>query len=93
MYGFPKERAAEIAINVVRKFLAENSRPENAYFVCFDVLGIGFQELDFLFLCVTPRLLCVTLRILACGRLGYCTDLPAAGRGPRRRHKGIMFEK
>lgn len=36
VYGFPKERAAEIAVKTVTKFLAENEQIRKAYFVCFD---------------------------------------------------------
>ena len=36
IYHFPKEKAAEIAIDTVRNFLLENNLPEEVYFVCFD---------------------------------------------------------
>lgn len=36
IYGFPKERAAEIAIKTVAKFLSENEQIKQVYFVCFD---------------------------------------------------------
>lgn len=36
VYGFPKERAAEIAVKTVTKFLAENEQIRKVYFVCFD---------------------------------------------------------
>ncbi len=36
IYGFPKEKAAEIAIRTVQQFLKENTIPERVYFVCFD---------------------------------------------------------
>jgi O-acetyl-ADP-ribose deacetylase (regulator of RNase III) len=36
IYGFPKEKAAEIAIRTVQHFLDENSLPNRVYFVCFD---------------------------------------------------------
>lgn len=36
IYGFPKEKAATIAIRVVNDFLKENNIPEKIYFVCFD---------------------------------------------------------
>ena len=36
IYGFPKERAAEIAIREVRTFLAIEPIPERVTFVCFD---------------------------------------------------------
>lgn len=36
VYRFPKELAAEIAINEVIAFLNENPLPEKVYFVCFD---------------------------------------------------------
>ncbi len=36
IYGFPKEKAARIALRTVRKFLEENAVPERVYFVCFD---------------------------------------------------------
>jgi O-acetyl-ADP-ribose deacetylase (regulator of RNase III) len=36
VYGFPKQKAAEIAVNTVRTFLNENSLPEKVSFVAFD---------------------------------------------------------
>lgn len=36
IYGFPKEKAAEIAIRTVKQFLEENDLPNRVYFVCFD---------------------------------------------------------
>ncbi len=36
VYGFPKERAAEIAIQTVSGFLASNPEISRVYFVCFD---------------------------------------------------------
>lgn len=36
IYGFPKERAAGIAMKEVRDFLTENSRLEKVIFCCFD---------------------------------------------------------
>lgn len=36
VYGFPKEKAAEIAIRTVINFLSENEKISQVYFVCFD---------------------------------------------------------
>lgn len=36
IYGFPKERAAAIAIKTVVDFLAQNALPERVVFCCFD---------------------------------------------------------
>jgi O-acetyl-ADP-ribose deacetylase (regulator of RNase III) len=36
IYGFPKERASEIAVREVRAFLAEHPEIERVVFVCFD---------------------------------------------------------
>jgi O-acetyl-ADP-ribose deacetylase len=36
VYGFPKQKAAEIAIYSVKKFLSENEQIKQIYFVCFD---------------------------------------------------------
>jgi len=36
VYGFPKGKAAEIAIQTVRNFLSENDQIKQVYFVCFD---------------------------------------------------------
>lgn len=36
IYGFPKDKAAEIAIRTVQQFLEENTLPNRVYFVCFD---------------------------------------------------------
>lgn len=36
VYGFPKEKAAEIAVRTVAKFLSKNEQVKQVYFVCFD---------------------------------------------------------
>jgi len=36
VYGFPKERAADIAIAAVSEFLAQHSWPKRVIFVCFN---------------------------------------------------------
>jgi len=36
VYGFPKEKAAEIVIRTVTNFLSENEQIRQVYFVCFD---------------------------------------------------------
>ena len=36
VYGFPKEKAAEIAIRTVTDFLKKNDQIKHIYFVCFD---------------------------------------------------------
>ena len=36
VYGFPKEKAAELAINTVTEFLKRNEIPRQVFFVCFD---------------------------------------------------------
>jgi O-acetyl-ADP-ribose deacetylase (regulator of RNase III) len=36
VYGFPKEKAAEIAVKTVTAFLATNNQIKQVYFVCFD---------------------------------------------------------
>lgn len=36
IYGFPKERAAKIAVATVETFLQNNEMPEKVIFVCFD---------------------------------------------------------
>jgi O-acetyl-ADP-ribose deacetylase len=36
IYGFPKEKAAEIAIKTVHDFLLQNAKIKLVYFVCFD---------------------------------------------------------
>lgn len=36
VYHFPKEQAADIAINTVKEFMKENDFPKKVYFVCFD---------------------------------------------------------
>jgi O-acetyl-ADP-ribose deacetylase (regulator of RNase III) len=35
-YRFPKNKAAEIAIETVKNYLAQNNMPETVFFVCFD---------------------------------------------------------
>jgi O-acetyl-ADP-ribose deacetylase (regulator of RNase III) len=41
VYGFPKEKAAAIAVKTVSNFLSENVQIRQVYFVCFD--GENFQ--------------------------------------------------
>jgi O-acetyl-ADP-ribose deacetylase (regulator of RNase III) len=36
IYGFPKDKAAVIAVKTVKEFLSENDQPEKVIFVCFD---------------------------------------------------------
>ncbi|MDP2889650.1 MAG: O-acetyl-ADP-ribose deacetylase [Bacteroidota bacterium] len=36
IYGFPKEKAAEIAVKAVNEFLSENEQIKTVFFVCFD---------------------------------------------------------
>ena len=36
VYGFPKDRAARVAVEAVREFLASGESIEQVYFVCFD---------------------------------------------------------
>lgn len=36
VYGFPKKKAAEIAVRTVAKFLSENEQIKQVFFVCFD---------------------------------------------------------
>ncbi|MFO7878709.1 MAG: O-acetyl-ADP-ribose deacetylase [Bacteroidota bacterium] len=36
VYGFPKEKAAKIAIDTVRDYMENHDYPEIVYFVCFD---------------------------------------------------------
>jgi O-acetyl-ADP-ribose deacetylase len=36
IYGFPKEKASEIAIKTVNNFLLQNDKIKLVYFVCFD---------------------------------------------------------
>jgi O-acetyl-ADP-ribose deacetylase (regulator of RNase III) len=44
VYGFPKEKAAEIAISTVQQFLDQNPIPERVYFVCFDNDNYGVYQ-------------------------------------------------
>lgn len=36
VYGFPKERAAQIAVRTIQEFLKENEKIKEVCFVCFD---------------------------------------------------------
>lgn len=36
VYGFPKEKAAKIAVSEIKRFLGENSLPEKVILVCYD---------------------------------------------------------
>ena len=44
IYRFPKEQAAQIAVQTVLDFLAKNSLPETVYFVCFDQENYSIYE-------------------------------------------------
>ncbi|MCO6476036.1 MAG: O-acetyl-ADP-ribose deacetylase [Phaeodactylibacter sp.] len=44
VYGFPKERAAEVAIEAVVDFLDADDSLEKVYFVCFDDENYGLYE-------------------------------------------------
>ena len=44
VYGFPKERAAKIAIAAVRKFLKTDKSLNEVVFVCFDRENYGIYE-------------------------------------------------
>jgi O-acetyl-ADP-ribose deacetylase (regulator of RNase III) len=44
IYGFPKERAAPIAVDAVRRFLAVSEAVEEVTFVCFDEENLGLYE-------------------------------------------------
>ena len=41
IYGFPKQRAAKIAVDTVKEFLSKYSSVKEIYFVCFD--GENYQ--------------------------------------------------
>ncbi|MBN2638623.1 MAG: O-acetyl-ADP-ribose deacetylase [Bacteroidales bacterium] len=47
VYGFPKRKAAPIAIKAVKEFLEKNELPEKVYFVCFDSENYALYD-DFL---------------------------------------------
>lgn len=36
VYGFPKDKAAQIAVSTVNDFLTKNTQPETVIFVCYD---------------------------------------------------------
>jgi len=44
VYRFPKEMAANIAIDTVRNFLSKNNLPEEVTFVCFDAENYAIYE-------------------------------------------------
>lgn len=44
IYGFPKEKAAEIAVKTVTEFLSENGQIKTVYFVCFDQENFEFYK-------------------------------------------------
>lgn len=37
IYGYPKDEAAEIAVGIVGRFLAQNTLPDTVTFCCFDI--------------------------------------------------------
>jgi O-acetyl-ADP-ribose deacetylase (regulator of RNase III) len=44
IYRFPKELAAQIAVETVQEFLAENNGLERVIFVCFDAENLGLYR-------------------------------------------------
>ena len=44
VYGFPKDKAAEITIQTLTKYLAENEQIRQVYFVCFDQENFELYE-------------------------------------------------
>ena len=44
IYRFPKEQAAQIAIQAVQDFLSGNDLPETVYFACFDAENYAIYE-------------------------------------------------
>ena len=44
IYHFPKDKAAEIAINTVKDFLSKHTEIEKVIFVCFDEENYGIYE-------------------------------------------------
>ena len=44
VYRFPKEKAAEIAVNTVKKFFDTNTKIEEVFFVCFDDKNYGIYK-------------------------------------------------
>jgi len=44
IYSFPKDMAAEVAIDTVKGFLSENERIEKVIFVCFDEENYALYE-------------------------------------------------
>lgn len=44
VYGFPKQKACEIAIDTVNSFLAADCTIEKLYFVCFDEENFGYYN-------------------------------------------------
>jgi O-acetyl-ADP-ribose deacetylase (regulator of RNase III) len=46
VYGFPKERAALIAISEVKKFIEQSENIQKVIFVCFDLENYGIYKLN-----------------------------------------------
>lgn len=44
IYGFPKKKAAQIAVDTVKDFLSKNKILQNVYFVCFDDENYGIYK-------------------------------------------------
>jgi O-acetyl-ADP-ribose deacetylase (regulator of RNase III) len=44
IYHFPKPEAAEIAIETVQRFIANDNKPEDVFFVCFDDENYALYE-------------------------------------------------
>ncbi len=44
IYGFPKRRAAKIAIRTVKEFLEKLKKPMDVTFVCFDEENLAFYN-------------------------------------------------
>ena len=44
IYGFPKDKAAAIAVGSVKQFLNNNNLPEKVYFACFNMENFKLYE-------------------------------------------------
>jgi O-acetyl-ADP-ribose deacetylase (regulator of RNase III) len=47
VYGFPKDKAAIIALNAVKEFLAKNNNITQVFFVCFDEENFNLLKINY----------------------------------------------
>ena len=96
VYHFPKEKAAEIAVETIRSYMQEVTQPRQVYFVCFDeeytsIRGFSKKYLYILLLCVISMTVVVLMQIVGLILVIALLTLPASIAGMFSRNLGAMM--